>query len=176
MTFSNLKLYAIVIILIILAILIISTFFINGYETDSYVDLSIDPALQIVEIGKEFSINISIDPANNPITAAQFDLIFNGSVIEIRNIYAGDLLKQGGATTIFNSGALDNSRGTLINVWGLITMPGANVTSKGTLVTITMITLKAGNSPLEVKNIIISDAYGHSMRVHTINGTVEVME
>ena len=173
---SNLKLSAIGILLIIFAILIISTFFINGDEAGSYVDLSINPALQTVEIGKEFSINILIDPANNPITAAQFDLIFNGSVIEIRNVDAGDLFKQSGATTIFNSGTLDNSGGTLINVWGLITMPGANVTSKGTLVTIKMITLEAGISPLKVKNVIISDTYGRSVQVHSINGTVEVIE
>ena len=140
------------------------------------VEVSITPDFQNVEIGQDLIINISIDPNNNPITGAQFNLLFNSSVLEIDSINEDNLFRQNGSDTAFNSGVLNNSDGTLINVWGLITMPGANVTSKGTLVTIKMITLEAGISPLKVKNVIISDTYGRSVQVHSINGTVEVIE
>ena len=97
------------------------------------VEIIIYPASQTVQKGQDFNINISVDPAGNPITAMQFNLLFNSEFAEVRNITEGELFKQNGTNTSFNSGTLNNNYGTLVNVWGLIITPGANVTTGGNI-------------------------------------------
>jgi hypothetical protein len=135
-------------------------------------EISVDPALQAVQKGEEFSINISINPADAPILAGQFNLLFDNSVIDIKKVTEGDLFKQGGAKTAFNSGTLDKKRDILINVWGLIIKPGANVTKKGSLATITMYANNSGTSKLNLSGVIISDPGGNSIRIKITNGSV----
>jgi hypothetical protein len=135
-------------------------------------EISVDPALQAVQKGEEFSINISINPADAPILAGQFNLLFDNSVIDIKKVTEGDLFKQGGAKTAFNFGTLDKKRGILINVWGLIIKPGANVTKKGSLATITMYANNSGTSKLNLSGVIISDPGGNSIRIKITNGSV----
>lgn len=139
------------------------------------VVISVNPSSQSVQQGKDFSINISIDPVNNPITAAQFNFIFNSSNVEVKNVTEGNLLKQNGANTTFNSGILNNSRGTLINVWGLIITPGTNVTKKDTFATITLHAKASGNSPLNLANVIVSYPDSQAAWINIVNGTVSLV-
>lgn len=123
----------------------------------SPVEININPSSQNVENGQEFLVNITIDPVNNPISAAQFDLIFNSSYIEVKNVKEGNLFKQNNAKTIFNSGIINNSKGNIINIWGLITAK-SNVTTKGTIATITIYAKNnTGTAPLDLTNVIITD-------------------
>lgn len=139
------------------------------------VGISIDPTAQVVEEGQDFSINISIDPSNNYITAAQFNLIFNSSYLEVKSVTEGNLFKHEGANTTFNSGILNNSRGALINVWGLIITPGANVTTKDTIAMITLHAKASGNSQLNLTNVIVSYPDSQAAQVNLSNGSVSVV-
>ncbi len=140
----------------------------------SPVELSVYPASKVVKKGQEFSINISIDPVNNSISAAQFNLLFNSSFVEVRNVTEGNLLKQNGAATVFNPGVFNNSRGTLTDVWGLIITPGANITAKGILATITMYAKDTGISRLNITNVIISNPKSNPVQTHITNGSTNV--
>ncbi|MCX9012739.1 MAG: cohesin domain-containing protein [Candidatus Methanoperedens sp.] len=151
-------------------------FFISGTVTGaaSPVEISVNTTSQSVEKGTEFSINISIDPVNNPISAAQFNLFFDGSLVNVKNVTEGDLFKKQGINTIFDPGTFSNSDGTLINVWGLIITPGANVTTKGTLATISLYAKNTGTSQLNLTNVIISDPNGTSVQVNRANSSIKV--
>ncbi|MDO8725723.1 MAG: PGF-pre-PGF domain-containing protein [Candidatus Methanoperedens sp.] len=138
------------------------------------VEVSVTSDIQIGEVGQDFSINISIDPFNNPITGAQFNLLFDSSVLEIKSITEGNLFNQNGANTAFNSGILNNSDGTLINVWGLIITPGANVTTKANISTITMNAKNTGSSRLNLTHMIVSDPDSNALEVNIINGSVSI--
>ncbi len=140
----------------------------------SPVEISVYPSSQIIEKGKEFTINISMDPFNNPVTAAQFNLFFNSSFLEIRNVTEGSFFKQKGANTIFSPGIINNSHGTLINVWGLIIIPGANVTTKGTFARITMYAKNLGSSQLNLTSVIVSSPDSSAVQINATNGSVGV--
>ncbi|HEY9205711.1 MAG TPA: PGF-pre-PGF domain-containing protein [Candidatus Methanoperedens sp.] len=137
-------------------------------------EISINPAYQSIENGQEFNIDILIDPVNNPITGAQFNLNFDNSLVNIKNVSEGNLFKQNGTTTAFNSGSPNNADGTLINVWGLIIIPGSNVSTKGTLATILMTATGEGMSALNLSNVIISDPASQEVQVNITNGSVDV--
>jgi len=144
--------------------------------SNAQVQMTIDPDFQIAEIGQNFSINISIDPVSNPITGAQFSLLFNRSYIEIQNITEGNLFKQNGSETLFSSGLINNTEGTLINVWGLVITPGINVTTKGTFATISIYAKKKGTTKLNLTNVIISDPFSNSIQTNIINGSLEISD
>ncbi|MDO8725725.1 MAG: cohesin domain-containing protein [Candidatus Methanoperedens sp.] len=173
---ANLKLAAIVILSILAALLLIKIFFIPGNEVGpvSPVEISVDPVSHEAEKGKEFTIYISVDPANNPITAAQFSLLFNSSLIEIKNVTEGSLLKQKGAKALFGPGAINNSKGTLTNTWGVITTPRANITEKGTFAVITLVAKNTGKGELRLSGVILSDFEGTMINARTINGSVNI--
>ncbi len=137
-------------------------------------EISISPDYQSIENGQEFDIDILIDPVNNPITGAQFNLNFDNSLVNIKNVSEGNIFKQNGTTTAFNSGSPNNTDGTLINVWGLIIIPGSNVSTKGTLATISMTATGAGMSALNLSNVIISDPASQAVQVNITNGSVDV--
>jgi len=155
-----------------LIVLIILSTAVNALAAPVEVNVTSD--IQSVESGQDLIINISIDPFNNSVTGAQFNLLFNSSILEIINITEGSLFNQNGANTAFNSGIIDNSDGTLINVWGLIITPGANVTTKANIATITMTAKNAGSSRLNLTHVIVSDPDSQALDVNIINGSVSV--
>ena len=114
----------VILILLILLFIKIQSIHIIIISPIPMPEISISPASQVVEKGEEFNINISINPADVPISAAQFNLLFNSSVMNLKKVTEGDFLKQGGAQTTFNSGTMDKKRGVLINVWGLLSHRG----------------------------------------------------
>lgn len=158
-----------------LLLAIICVLLIPDFSAALPVGISVDPGAKVVDEGQDFSINISIDPSNNYITAAQFNLIFNSSYLEVKNVTEGNLFKHDGANTTFNSGILNNSRGTLINVWGLIITPGINVTTKESLAMITMHAKVSGNSQLNFSNVIVSYPDSQAAQVNITNGSVLVV-
>ncbi|MCX9012740.1 MAG: cohesin domain-containing protein [Candidatus Methanoperedens sp.] len=170
--------YLIIAILLIGVILLFRALFMpgTGISTTSIPEISVNPASVVAGKGNEFNINISMNPAGNPISAVQFNLLFNSSIINIKDVTEGDFFKQGGAKTAFSSGILDKKRGALTNVWGLIITPGANATAKGTLATITIYASDAGTSQLDLTDVIISNPGNNSIQIKIINGSVGVKE
>ena len=103
-------------------------------------------------------------------------MLFNRSYIEIQNITEGNLFKQNGSETLFSSGLINNTEGTLINVWGLVITPGINVTTKGTFATISIYAKKKGTTKLNLTNVIISDPFSNSIQTNIINGSLEISD
>ena len=158
-------------LMILVAVLVLA-----GISTAAPVEIGIYPASKIIEKGQDFTVNVSVDPVGNPITGAQFNLLFNGSVVEVKNVSEGNLFKQKGASTLFNPGILNNSEGSLINVWDLIIVPGANVTTKGTLATLTMNAKKTGTAGFNLSNVIVSDPASNATQVNVANSSVDIVQ
>jgi len=142
------------------------------FGSASPVEINIDTPSQPVYKGQDFNINISVDPVDNPITAIQFNLLFNSSLIEVRNIKEGFLLKQKGANTIFNSGTLNNKMGTVVNVWGLIITPGASITAQGIIAGLTLNAKEAGSSKIILTNVIISNPENQAVQTVILDASV----
>src|SRR4030042_822278 len=99
-----------------------------------------------VNPGAQFTVEIVVAPGP-AIAGAQFDLTFNPVVVAVSNVAEGNLFSQGGASTYFSSGTIDNTGGTVSGVVGVITSPGQSVSAAGTFAIITLTARTGGISP-----------------------------
>jgi hypothetical protein len=124
--------------------------------------------------GQQFTVSISVTPNNN-IAGMQFNLAFNPAVATAVSVTEGDLFTQGGNSTYFYAGTINNTTGTISGVFGTIITPGHTVSTAGTMATITMTAASGGgSSALTLSNVIIGDAGGNSVPVTVNNGTVSI--
>lgn len=134
------------------------------------VEIGNNPPIKLTEKNTNFSFNVSFDPFGTEITAAQFDMQFNG-VLTVQNVSEGDLFNQKGTIpTIFNPGIIENGR--LINVWGLIIQPGSKIATKGNMTRITMTATQNGTFALNLTNVIIADPSSNAIGNNITTGYV----
>lgn len=119
--------------------------------------ITITPATQTVARNQPFTLSIPITPAT-PITGAQFNLLYDGSMATVTSVTEGNLLNQNGATTLFSSGTINNAAGAVTNVYGSI-LSETNVSSQGSMATISITAgSNTGYLNIDLSNVTISDA------------------
>lgn len=135
--------------------------------------VSIEPHAQVIDRGQNFIVDVHVQ-SDEPVSGIEFDLLFNGSVVHAISMEEGDLFKQGGGNTIFNSGSIDNDNGTFTDVYGLI-LGKANVTGSGVFATISFRSQDVDEScTLSLSNLVVSNSTGSRMPVSVIDGSVTV--
>jgi hypothetical protein len=155
-------------------LLLISALFFSGIivSADPATAVTIQPASQKVGIGDTFTMNISVSP-DTAIAGAQCSLSFNASVLKANIVTEGNLLTQGGASTYFAAGTINNVAGTITNVVGVITT-NASVSSPGTFATVSFNATAAGNSTLHLSNVIVGNQGGGAVGTTLTDGSVTV--
>lgn len=133
--------------------------------------ITISPEFQIITPKKSFDLGIKVEPGTQ-ISGTQLDFVFNSSMTLVNNVTEGDLLKQSGAYTIFSNGTVDNSAGTVKNIYGFI-IGTSNVFTPGTMSTINLTAgSKTGFAKFSLSNVLISDADSKSVPYTVTNATV----
>ncbi|WP_255335114.1 PGF-pre-PGF domain-containing protein [Methanosarcina sp. KYL-1] len=137
--------------------------------------MRISPETQSIGGEQDFTLNIYIEP-DTSISGAQLDFIFDNSLVNVKEIREGDLLKRTGSTTIFSSGTTDNSRGTVTGIYGLIL--GKNmVTAPGTFATVDLVSSdRSGVCKLQLSNVVVSNSSGYSIPVTVVNSNIQIGE
>jgi len=150
-----------------------STFVNNPTELE-VINVIVTPSSQIVTPGQTFNLNVRIDPLGKPIAGAQLDIAFDQSILNVNSITEGNLFKQNGANTFFSSGEINNSPGTVTNIFGAV-IGNANVSTPGTFIIINMTAInKYGASEINLSNVKISDPDGAEVALNVINGNVSI--
>lgn len=128
-----------------------------GMSAPPVTSMSISPDTQTVDAGDPFTVDVVVD-LGVPSLAAQFDLSFDPSLVQVDSVTEGTLYSSGG-TTYFNAGAIDNTAGTVTGI-GVSLLGGTPVTEAGTFATIHMTakTSEGGTSPLTLSGVIVADA------------------
>lgn len=135
---------------------------------------NINTSNKIVASGQSFDLNVSIDPLGTSIAGAQLDFAFNRSILRINSVTEGNFFKQSGASTFFNSGIINNSAGTAVNIFDAI-IGKSNVTTQGTFIIINMTAIgSSGSSCLNFSNVKISNTTGYAVPIIVTNGTVRI--
>ena len=144
-------------------------------QASAATEISISPASRSIATGESFLVNISVIP-DTAIAGMQFDLRFDADLIRVNGVEEGCLLNQDGAPTSFIDGTIDNTAGTITNVFACI-LGKNNVTTPGVFAIISM-TAKGsfGISGLDLDDVIVSDPYGYSVDIDVTDGTVTVSE
>ena len=136
--------------------------------------ISVSAPAQAVSYGTQFTVNINVQP-NNAIAGAQFNLSFNPALVSVNSITEGNLFKQGGASTYFKQGTVNNTTGTVMGVAGAITTPGKTVSSAGIFAVITMTAgTSQGTSTLNLSNVIVGEIDGQSISLTVVNNQVTI--
>jgi hypothetical protein len=143
-------------------------------SADPATAVSVEPASKVVGIGETFSVDILVDP-DTDIAGVQFNLSFDASVVTANSITEGNLLKQGGASTFFIPGTMDNVAGTITGVAGAITTSGETVSQPGIFATISFTAGTAdGISALDLSNVTVGDSQGRAVDLTVTDGLVTV--
>jgi hypothetical protein len=143
-------------------------------SADPATAVVVEPASKVVGIGEAFTVDIVVDP-DTGIAGARFSLSFDPSLVTANDVTEGNLLSQGGASTYFISGIIDNVAGTIANVFGAITIPGEAVSESGILATISFTAGAAvGTSGLDLTDVIVGDLQGQAVDIEVTDGSVTV--
>jgi hypothetical protein len=127
--------------------------------------VSVSAPTQPVAPGEQFTVSVSVVPGT-AIAGMQFHLSFDPSLATVDRVEEGNLLVEGGASTFFNSGRIDNQAGTVTGVFGAITSPGETVSAPGTFAIITLTARTQGQiGPLGLSRVIAGDINGNPVPV-----------
>ena len=158
-------------ILLLFSLLLISLNIVGTTSAD--IQASISPSTLQVEEGQGFTLSVYIEP-DAPISGCQFNLHFDSSLVNVTSVSEGNLLNQNGADTIFSPGSIDNSQGTVINVFAVI-LGKSNVSTPGIFANISLVALnQSGICTFELFNVVISNSTGHALSVILNNGNVAI--
>ena len=136
--------------------------------------VSVSAPTQPIGSGEQFTVSIVVVP-NTAIAGMQFDLSFDASFAAVSKVEEGGLLKQGGASTFFNSGSIDNQAGRITGVFGAITGPGKTVSMQGTFATVTLTAkTQSGSCHLSLSNVVVGDMNGNPVSVSVVGGTASI--
>jgi len=133
--------------------------------------VNITPCWQQVNVNDTFTVNVTIDPSVG-IAGVQFDLSFNASLLEVIKVEMGDLFS--GYDVFFSNGSIDNVNGKINDMYGIIIMPGGNVSHAGTFARITFKAKKEGVSYLNLSDVTVGDANATAVAIEIYNGSVEI--
>ncbi len=127
-----------------------------------------------VNSGEQFTVNILVNPGT-AIAGAQFNLTFNPALVNAGSVAEGNLLSQGGATTYFSPGVINNVAGNISGVAGAIITPGQTVSTAGTFATITLTAgTGSGTCPLTLSGVVVGAIDGQSVPVNVVNSQVTI--
>jgi molybdopterin-binding protein len=120
--------------------------------------VTVTPSTTAVLAGGTFTVTIAINPAV-AISGAQMNLIFNPKAVQAVSVAEGGLFKQGGLSTFFMAGTIDNVNGAVNNIVDVTLGPGTQVTTAGTFVTVTFTALTAGQTTaFNLAGLIVANA------------------
>lgn len=139
-------------------------------KANELTQVAITPETLTVLADNTFNVSIICSPGQ-PIKSFELRITFNPSLIQANSVSEGDIFE--GHSTFFNAGTINNTAGTIIDVYNLI-IGSENVTAQGSLVTITF-TAKAlsGTSAITLSNVGVTNETGY-VNLNVTSGNVIV--
>lgn len=134
--------------------------------------LSVDPASTVKSVDETFTIDIKVTDVND-LYGWEFQLSYDGTIINCTDVVEGSFLSSGGSTW-FKNITLDNTAGSGL-VWFTCTLLGdvSGVTGNGVLATLSFKVLAEGSCTLDLHDTkLVGYAYAvYSRRTYDITHT-----
>jgi len=159
---------------VIFAGILLFLIFLNFFLPQA-ADVSISPSNINVIQGQNIDLNVSIDPSGIPIAGVQMDILYNRSLVKINTLNEGNLFTQNGADSYFNSGIVNNSIGTAVNIYSLIIGPNS-ISTPGTFIVINITAMGIGTSQINLSNVKISDLDGNLIHLNVYNTSINITQ
>jgi len=141
-------------------------------EAASPTLVRIIPANRTVSAGQTFTLNVSCTPGQS-IKSYEFKVSFNPTLLQANSVTEGNIFN--GHTTFFNPGTINNTVGTIVNVYGLILGAG-NVSSPGNCAYISFTAhLASGTSAVGLYDVGVTNETTY-VPITVTNGSVTLRE
>ncbi len=135
-------------------------------------NVNVQPAKVEVNLDGTFVVYVNVTPGVQ-IAGMQTNIRYNPALIRIDSIQEGNLFTWNNRSTFFNPGQINNSAGTVINIFNVIL--GAHSTNvMGTFITIHATPLNRGSSTIELYNVKIAKPNGTAESVSWTNAAVVI--
>jgi hypothetical protein len=134
--------------------------------------VQVSPSSKTVSAGQTFTLDVACTPGQS-IKSFELKISFNPSYLLANNVSEGDIFD--GYSTFFNEGTINNTAGTIVDVYGLILGAGG-VTGAGSLISISF-TAKSisGSSTVGLSDVGITNDTAY-VPITVTNGTVILRE
>lgn len=141
-------------------------------KADGPTLVQVSPLSKTVSAGQTFTLDIACTPGQ-PIKAYELKVLFNPTLLQANSVSEGTIFT--GYTTFFNDGTINNTAGTIVDVYGLILGVGS-VTTPGSLVSISFTAhLSSGTSSISLSDVGVTNETTY-VPITVTNGTVTLRE
>ena len=126
-----------------------------------------------IHVGDTFTLDLSAENVFD-LAGWQFDIAFDPAVLEAIEVNEGDFLKEGGGTTFFQKGTIDNTTGKITKLSSArLNEDGA--TGTGTLLSVTFIAKTGGETQVALENFQLGAITGEAINAgpHEVTFTIE---
>ena len=144
-------------------------------QSASSAVVSVEPSYLNVLQGDIFTVNITVDPAGDEVMGAQYELLFNNTLLNATEQTKGEFLSQDGVSTSVYKNEINNTIG-IIKYGEARSGVDYGMTNPGILATITFRAVEAGTGSLNLSKAKLSDPVSGSISTEVNNGTVEISE
>ena len=162
---SFMKMNTLLVILLLLSLLVVPL------HSAANTTVRPNPVSKSVATGSTFTLDILCIPTQS-IKSFELRIEFNPSLLKANSVVEGTIFDE--YTTFFNAGTIDNSAGTISNIYDVILGP-EGVSSTGTLIRISF-TAKSitGTSPITINAGITNDQGYIPLSIE--NGNIQVTQ
>ena len=149
-----------------------------GFETGTEytVGTGIGYAFSVtpIHIGDTFTFDVRADSVSD-LAGWQFDLAFDPTVLEAKQVSEGDFLKSDGGATFFQSGRIDNAAGKITGlIAGRISEGGAS--GNGSLLQAEFTAISEGETELALDNFEFGSITGENISASPLEVRITVEE
>jgi uncharacterized repeat protein (TIGR02543 family) len=139
---------------------------------DNPTQVYVSPVSKTVSSGQTFTMTIACTPGQS-IKSYECRVLFNPTLLIANSVSEGNIFN--GYTTFFNAGTINNTAGTIIDIYGLIVGAGS-VSTPGSLVSISFTAkLASGTSTIGLSRVGVTNNTAYVPIIVT-NGTVILRE
>lgn len=132
----------------------------------------VSPASKTVSAGQTFTITVACTPGQS-IKSYELKILFNPTLLLANSVSEGTIFA--GYTTFFNAGTINNTAGSIVDVYGLILGAGS-VSAPGSLVSISFTArLASGTSSVSLSDVGVTNETTY-VPITVTNGTVILRE
>jgi len=114
--------------------------------------VNINPSSQTACISGTTAITIDCTPSE-PIKAFELNVSFNQNILQATSVQAGTIFE--GFQTFFNPGTINNTSGSILDIYNLTIGSGNTTDSPGSLVKILFFNKDSGNSPIQLNGVMV---------------------
>ena len=126
-----------------------------------------------IHAGDIFTLDIRAENVYD-LAGWQFDIAFDPAVLEVVEVNEGDFLKEGGGTTFFQKGTIDNTAGKITKL-SSARLSEDRVSGTGTLLSVTFTAKTGGETRLSLENFQLGSVTGEVINAgpHEVAFTIE---